>query len=182
MEKPIVDGQVKDLGDPEVTTATLAQPESAPVEITESVSDNCPPRADRHWLTRVAAGKPVPPQYAEIAERVESVLAQAVEDLGGPDTITAQQRVVLETERIALTILGLGECYLQRFGILDGKKRPRNVLKMLAPYLNSARCAASVLGLDRVPRRVASVEQVVRDIVAKRKPQEKEVVDGFDKT
>lgn len=151
--------------------------ESGQVPGPEQRSADCIPagmRETRHWISRVASGKPLPPGYEALTARVEEIVQQIIADLGGETELTGEQRVVLETQRVALTVMALGELYLGRYGLTDKRQRPRAILKVLAPYCNVARLGASVLGLSRVPRKLQDLESVAAEIIAKRKENDGE--------
>jgi hypothetical protein len=58
---------------------------------------------------------------SEIREGVEALIAQAEQDLGGPDQITASQRCILQSQKLCLLILGLGSHYLASEGVVNRK-------------------------------------------------------------
>lgn len=98
---------------------------------------------------------PPVPGADEIRERVDAVIAEAVQDLGGESEITAQKRVILRSERLALLVLELAGAYLAREGLLNRKTgKPHAVLNIAATYANSARLSALALGLERRARKI----------------------------
>lgn len=98
---------------------------------------------------------PPVPGADEIRERVDVIIAEAVQDLGGEGELTAQKRVILRSERLALLVLELASAYLAREGLLNRKTgKPHAVLNIAATYANSARLSALALGLARKPRRI----------------------------
>jgi hypothetical protein len=91
---------------------------------------------------------------AEVAKEVEQVIASFVSDLGGLDSISAGQKVILAGLRTSLTVQGLGELHLRRAGVVSKEtQKPTALLTVLATFINSARLSALALGLARVPRK-----------------------------
>jgi len=98
---------------------------------------------------------PPVPHADEIRERVDGIIAEAVQDLGGESELTAQKRVILRSERLALLVLELAGALLAREGLLNRKTgKPHAVLSIAATYANSARLSAIALGLERRARKV----------------------------
>jgi hypothetical protein len=92
--------------------------------------------------------------YAEsVRERVKAILDATVTDLGGPSEITGSQLAVLQSQKLCLTILLLGEEYLNSQGLVDRKSgKAQAVLATLAAFANSARLNSLALGLTRIPK------------------------------
>ena len=72
-----------------------------------------PRPALKHGARALATTGELPPlpYAAEVQEQVAALIDAAVTDLGGPETITAMQRQILESSRLALTIVALGARY-----------------------------------------------------------------------
>jgi len=86
---------------------------------------------------------------------VDGIIAEAVQDLGGESELTAQKRVILRSERLALLVLELAGALLAREGLLNRKTgKPHAVLSIAATYANSARLSAIALGLERRAKRI----------------------------
>ena len=116
---------------------------------------------------------PVPGGEAICAE-VDALISEAIADLGGESELTAQRKVVLESERLALLVLKLAGAYLVREGLMNRKTgRPHAVLNIAATYANSARLSALALGLERRAKKVGPsslteyLEQKARESEAK---------------
>jgi hypothetical protein len=112
--------------------------------------------ATKHGLgTLIATGEmPAVPGAAEVEKAVEQIIAGFVSDLGGPEVITAGQRVILSGLRLSLRVQGLGEIHLKRAGVVSKEsQKPTALLTVLATFINSARLSALALGLGRVPRK-----------------------------
>lgn len=111
-----------------------------------------------HGITSVIRSGEIPPSVRDgekIRVEVDQLMSEAVSDLGGESELTAQRKVILESERLALLVLKLAGAYLTRQGLMNRKTgRPHAVLNIAATYANSARLAAVSLGLSRVPRKV----------------------------
>jgi hypothetical protein len=109
-----------------------------------------------HGVTSLLATGELPevPGALEVDKAVEEIIAGFVSDLGGPEAITAAQRVILSGLRLSLRVQGLGEIHLKAAGVMNKKThKPTAILKVLATFINSARLSALALGLGRVPRK-----------------------------
>lgn len=90
-----------------------------------------------------------------IKSEVDNLISEAISDIGGESALTAQRKVILESERLALLVLKLAGAYLTREGLLNRKTgKPHAVLNIAATYANSARLSALALGLERRPRKI----------------------------
>jgi hypothetical protein len=108
------------------------------------------------------------PGAIEVRENVAALIEQAVIDLGGPDQVTSTQRQVLESSRLALTVVALGTRYLAREGLMDRRhKKPHGLLSILASYCNVVRLNAEQLGLTRRAKDAHTVDSVIREYAAK---------------
>jgi hypothetical protein len=102
-------------------------------------------------------GKELPnvPYASEVRAHVSALIDAAVVDLGGSEAVTSMQQQVLESTRLALTIVALGGRYLSQEGIVDSKSRkPHALLSVLGTYANIIRLNAAELGLHRQSRHV----------------------------
>lgn len=98
-----------------------------------------------------SAGREMPPvPYAgEVRQQVSDLIEAAIVDLGGPEAITSMQKQILESSRLALTIVALGARYLAEQGVVGRKGKPHGLLSVLGTYANIIRLNAAELGLDR---------------------------------
>lgn len=104
------------------------------------------------------------PGAVEVRETITALIDAAVVDLGGPDQITSTQRQVLESSRLALTIVALGSRYLAQEGLLDQRrKKPHGLLSILASYCNVIRLNAVELGLGRRAEDAHTLEGVIAE-------------------
>jgi hypothetical protein len=92
---------------------------------------------------------PAVPYAGEIREQVSALIDAAIVDLGGSETVTALQKQILESSRLALTIVALGARYLAEQGVVSGKGKPHGLLSVLGTYANIIRLNAAELGLER---------------------------------
>lgn len=122
-------------------------------------------KAGLYTVTR-SGGQEMPtiPGADEIKSRVDGRIAQFIQDLGGQESITAGQQIVLDGIRTCLLVQGLCENYLSESGLVDKRRRPHGLLKTLATYVNSARLGALSLGVERRPRNVTTLESRLREI------------------
>ena len=119
-------------------------------------ADNPRPALRSGVFSTIANGE-LPPDLlgaAEIERQVSEVIDGFVADLGGQETITNAQRVILSGLRLSLLVQGLVEQDLRKNGIVDRRRRPSALLKTAATFINSARLGAIALGLERRPRSV----------------------------
>lgn len=110
-----------------------------------------------------------------IRAEVDGLIAEAIADLGGESELTAQRKVVLESERLALLVLKLAGAYLVREGLMNRRTgRPHAVLNIAATYANSARLSALALGLERRARKVGpqNLEEHLAQIAEKESQNE----------
>lgn len=114
----------------------------------------------------IAAGE-IPaeiPYASEIRKQVSELIDDGIVDLGGRDAITSTQRQILESSRLALTIVALGARYLTTEGIVDRRTRkPHGLLSVLAVYCNTVRLNAETLGLSRKAKDALTLEGVVAE-------------------
>ena len=109
----------------------------------------------RSLIASRGAAMPAVPGAEEIREEVDALISEAISDLGGTSELTAQRKIVLESQRLALLVLKLAGAYLTREGLLNRKNgRPHALLAVAATYANSARLNALALGLERRARKV----------------------------
>jgi len=104
------------------------------------------------------------PDAAEINTEVDSLVAQIVADLGGPDEVSANRKTIIAAQRTVLTVLALAQRYITREGLLSRKGKPHPLLGLLVSYVNSARLNAVSLGLERKPRKAngpASLQEFI---------------------
>ena len=125
----------------------------------------------------IASGGEIPaslPYAAEIKAEVAAMMSQMESDLGGPDEISAQQRTILQSQRLCLTVLRLASVYLEREGLVNPKSgRPHGLLSVCVSFVNASRLNALSLGLERRARKVGPasldeyLEQKARESEAK---------------
>lgn len=136
--------------------ATKAQTEAGRANLV-AFREQCDgrPAATHGIRTAIASnGQVLPVPYAnEVREAVTLLIDAAVVDLGGAEAITSMQRQVLESSRVALTIVTLAARYLSQEGIVNAKTgKPQGLLLILGGYLNTIRLNAETLGLARQAR------------------------------
>lgn len=106
----------------------------------------------------INSGGQIPPSLpyaAEIKSEVEGLLSQMEADLGGEDQITAQQRTILQSQRLCITVLRLASVYLEQQGLVNAKTgRPHGLLSVCVSFVNAARLNSLALGLERRARKV----------------------------
>lgn len=118
-----------------------------------------------------SAGQELPPvpYAAEIREHVSALIDAAIADLGGETAITSMQKQILESSRLALTIVALGARYLASEGVVNRKNgKPHALLSVLGTYANIVRLNAAELGLQRQPRNAGSTLDSKMAEIAKR--------------
>lgn len=123
-----------------------------------------------HGLKALISTGEVPPVPGadDAAKRVDDLLGEIVSDLGGPDQITGGRKAVLASLRLALLVLEIGGLFIAKRGLLDKKGNPHPLLHIMNTYGNSARHAALALGLERQPKRIETLDDVLADIAEKR--------------
>jgi hypothetical protein len=123
------------------------------------------PRLEHGVKSLIATGEMPPvPGAAEVAREVESLIAGIVCDLGGEQAITSAQKAVLAGLRVSLQVQGLAELHVRRVGVANAKGKPTALLSVLATFINSARLSCTVLGLDRKPKSIATLEAKLRNL------------------
>jgi len=125
-------------------------------------------------FSTIASGE-VPPDLpggADIERQVSGVMVGFVADLGGEETITNAQRVILSGLRLSLLVQALVEESLKRDGIVDRKHRPSALLKTAATFINSARLGAIALGLDRRMKDPKTLEARLAEIAEQETPDD----------
>lgn len=81
------------------------------------------------------------------AKEVDKLIAAAIAELGGEESLTARQRHLLASQRLLLfTVLAGTDC-LSRSGIANRHGKPRALLNVLAAYVNSLRLNLEALNL-----------------------------------
>ena len=116
-------------------------------------------------LIRTGQLPPVPGAQ-EVRESVSEMIEAAVVDLGGD--VTSTQRQILESSRLALTVVGLGSRYLAQEGLMDRKRgKPHGLLSILASYCNVIRLNALELGLTRRARDANTIDGVIAEYADK---------------
>lgn len=115
---------------------------------------------------------PAIPGAAEI-RAVDGRIAQFIQDLGGPENVTAAQQIVLDGIRTSLLVQGLCEAFLTETGVVDRRRKPHALLKSLATFINSSRLGALALGLERKARDAKTLDARLAEI-AEREAEEAE--------
>jgi hypothetical protein len=126
-------------------------------------------------------GKELPaiPDAAEIRETVQRLLDATIVDLGGEPEITGTQRAILESQRLALTVLALGARHLAAEGIVDRKSRkPQGLLAVLGVYMNGVRLNSLALGLERKAKFAGTLESHLQSIADRERREEADVSDS----
>jgi hypothetical protein len=123
-------------------------------------------RLDHGVRSLITTGEMPPvPGADEVEREVEAVIAGIVSDLGGADEITNAQKAILAGLRVSLRVQGLAELHVRRVGVANAKTgKPTALLSVLATFINSARLSCAMLGLDRKPKSMATLEAKLRDL------------------
>lgn len=129
-----------------------------------------------HGVKSVIAshGAEIPPipGAEEAAQRVDSLIAAYVSDLGGESEITTGRRTILAALRLSLLVLELSSRYLAENGLLDARGKPHALLSIANSYGNSARLHAVALGLDRVSKNMTpTLDSALEQLAAKESAQ-----------
>jgi hypothetical protein len=93
--------------------------------------------------------------------RAKSLIQMAVDELGGNEAaLTAKQAHVLESQKLALTVLCLAQAHFDRKGLLIRRARPDPLLSVVVSFANTVRLNLESLGLSDVsdPTRAANDE------------------------
>jgi hypothetical protein len=102
---------------------------------------------------------------AEIASKLDSFESGLLSDLGHEPTTA--QRALIESTRVSLGVVLLASSYLSQ-GSVSQLKRNRWLLQALGTFLNTTRLNLLALGLERRAKEVLTLDDVVRDISARR--------------
>jgi hypothetical protein len=153
-----------------VTPAQEAARRENLVKFRSSVSGKTAMTHGLNTLIRRGELPPVP-GAAEIREAVSSLIDDAIVDLGGKEHITSMQKQILESSRLALTVVALASRYLAAEGIVNHRSKPHGLLAMLGTYLNVIRLNAAQLGLERRAKSVQTLDARLAAI-AEREHQE----------
>lgn len=121
---------------------------------------------------------PAVPYAGEIRESVSALIDQAIADLGGEAVITSTQRQVLESSRLALTIVALGARYLAEEGVVGRRGKPHGLLSVLGTYANIIRLNAVELGFERKGRDAKTLEVRLAEIAEREDPNQPGGRDG----
>jgi hypothetical protein len=154
--------------------ATDAQRKAGRENIAEFNASRCGKPALTHGIHSLITHGELPPGREAIAERVDGILAEMVSDLGGETEVTAQKRAILESQRLCLLVLGLADGYIRTQGLLNERGKPHPLLASVVSFSNSLRLNALALGLERRPRKVESLH----DVLAEYNTRGKEKADG----
>jgi hypothetical protein len=128
----------------------------------ESLAGNPHQPNSRHNVVAFLHGGTVP---EAIAAKLDEFQAGLLSDLG--DAPTTAQRCLVEATRTSLGVCLLAQSYLGQ-GNLSSLKSNRWLLQTLATFVNSTRLALCALGLERRAKEVLTLDDVVRDISARR--------------
>jgi len=107
--------------------------------------------------TVIASGgavMPPVPGAEEIREQTDALIAEMVSDMGGGTELTAQQKAIVESQRMCLLVLGLANNFIRREGLLSKRGKPHALLHTVVSFANTLRLNAVTLGLERRPRKV----------------------------
>ena len=106
----------------------------------------------------IGSGGEIPPSlpYApELKAEIDDLMSQMESDLGGPDQVSAQQRTILQSQRLCLSVLRLASVYLEREGLVNPKSgRPHALLAVCVSFVNASRLNALALGLERRAKKI----------------------------
>jgi hypothetical protein len=138
-------------------------------------AERAKPAAQRHGIYSLIRTGEFPPDAQHLRKHVDTIVAQMISDLGGESEITAQRRVILEAQKLALSVLVLASEYLQREGLLNKRGKPHPVLATIVSFMNSARLNAQALGLERRAKKVDFFEMLEAE------QKETETRDGDEK-
>jgi hypothetical protein len=132
------------------------------------------------FVTIRSGGRELPavPYATEIRDSVSALIDDAVVDLGGPEAVTATQRMVLEGSRLALTVIALGARYLVEQGVVSRGKKPHGLLSVLGTYANIVRLNAVELGFERKGRDAKTLDAKLAEIAERENQDETDTPDG----
>lgn len=121
---------------------------------------------------------PPVPYASEIRESVSALIDQAITDLGGETEVTSTQKQVLESSRLALTIVALGARYLAEQGVVGRRGKPHGLLSVLGTYANIVRLNAAELGFERKGKDAKTLEAKLAEIAEREGRDEPAEPDG----
>ncbi len=101
----------------------------------------------------------------EIEAKLDSFESGLLSDLGHEPTTA--QRALIESTRVSLGVVLLASSYLSQ-GSVSQLKRNRWLLQALGTFLNTTRLNLLALGLERRAKEVLTLDDVVKDISARR--------------
>ena len=94
------------------------------------------------------------PGADEVAASADAIVGEMVSDLGGGSELSAQQRAIVESQRMCLLVLGLANNFIRREGLLSKRGKPHALLHTVVSFANTLRLNAVTLGLERRARKI----------------------------
>ena len=129
--------------------ATARQAEAGARNLAEYMARTDQPPARKHGLHSLLATGALPPGKEELAEKVDAVIGQMESDLGGASELGAQQRAILESQRMCLLVLTLSNNYVRAEGLMNERRKLHPLLATVVSFANCLRLNALALGLAR---------------------------------
>lgn len=175
MENQITKPKHAKRGKRSTRTASPAARAAGKANLLRFRAENSAPALSHGIGSVIASGGEIPdgiPDGAEVRELVSGLIDAAIGDLGGKSEVTSTQRQILESSRLALTILVLGARYLGTHGIVDRRGKPQGLLSVLGVYANIVRLNAVELGLSRKTKDAMTLEATLERIAEKESQKE----------
>ncbi len=101
----------------------------------------------RFWLkhNRLPSG----PRYKAIAKFTNAMREGLLEDLGGTERMSTQQKILVDDTVYAQTVVMLASADTKEHGAVMEDGQVRSVLKLVGTYINIVRLNLVALGLDK---------------------------------
>jgi len=99
-------------------------------------------------------GKFLPAGCEGFASEVDAIIGEMADDLGGTANLTGAQKSLLESQRLCLLVLKVAGGHIRSEGLLTKRGKPNSLLLTITSFANTLRHNATVLGLERKPRKV----------------------------
>jgi hypothetical protein len=99
-------------------------------------------------------GKFLPAGCEGFASEVDAIVSEMADDLGGASNLTGAQKSLLESQRLCLLVLKVAGGHIRAQGLLTKRGKPNSLLLTITSFANTLRHNATVLGLERKPRKI----------------------------
>ncbi len=149
-----------------VTSSTPAEAAAGAANLAAYLESSTAPPALKHGIRALMTTGKIPesiPGATEIRERITTLIDATAVDLGGPDQVTGSQRAILESQRVALTVVALGSRYLEREGLMNRRGKVHGLLGVLVSYANVIRLNSLALGLERRAKDIHTLDSITRE-------------------